>query len=118
MPATKRITREHKSAKNTFSMSKIDPPIAAFAEEILDKKLLLKLKKSKYVKDKNFVKHVDLLENNAFFEQNLDVKGTDFVEKKEIGRSILYSFDAPFCLFHADIGNLEFLGKNHRKYIQ
>ena len=58
MPATKRITRELKSAKNTFSMLKIDPPSAAFAEEILDKKLLLKLKKSKYVKDKNFVKHV------------------------------------------------------------
>ena len=37
-------------------MLKIDPSSAAFAEEILDKKLLLKLKKSKYVKDKNFVK--------------------------------------------------------------
>ena len=32
--------------------------------------------------------------------------------KKEIDHSTLYSFDVPFRLFHADVGNLEFLGKN------
>ena len=32
--------------------------------------------------------------------------------KKEIDHSTLYSFDAPFRLFHADVGNLEFLDKN------
>ena len=37
---------------------------------------------------------------------------TDYVEKREIDRSTLYSFDSPFQLLHADIGNLEFLGKN------
>ena len=47
-----------------------------------------------------------------FFEQNLDVKRTDFVQKKEIDRSTLYTFDTLFCLFHADVGHLEFLGKN------
>ena len=31
---------------------------------------------------------------------------------KNIDRSILYSFDEPFQLIHADVGNLEFLGKN------
>ena len=36
----------------------------------------------------------------------------DFVEKREIDRSTLYSFDEPFQLLHADVGNLEFLGKN------
>ena len=36
----------------------------------------------------------------------------DFVEKREIDRSTLYSFDGPFQLIHADVGNLEFLGKN------
>ena len=55
-------------ARNTFSMLKIDLSSAAFAEEILDKKLMLKLKKSKYVEDKNFVKLVNLLENNVIFE--------------------------------------------------
>ena len=33
-----------KIAKSTFDKLKIDPSSAAFAEEILDKKLLLKLK--------------------------------------------------------------------------
>ena len=112
MTVNEKIRGELEAAKNTFSMLKIDPSSAAFAEEILDKKLMLKLKKSKYVEDKNFVKLVNLLENNVIFEQNVDVKRTDFVEKKEIDRSTLYSFDAPFRLFHADIGNLEYLGKN------
>ena len=37
---------------------------------------------------------------------------TDYVDKGEIDRSTLYSFDGPFQLLHAGIGNLEFLGKN------
>ena len=32
--------------------------------------------------------------------------------KREIDRSTLYSFDGPFQLVHADVGNLGFLGKN------
>ena len=80
-----------------------------FAEEILDKKLLLKLKKSKHVEYK---KLVNLNNSNVIFEPE-NVKRTDYVEKKqEIDHSRLYSFDAPFQLFHADVGNLEFLGKN------
>ena len=36
-----------------------------------------------------------------------------FVEKKDdIDRSTLYSFDGPFQLLHADVGNLELLGKS------
>ena len=83
----------------------------AFAEEILDKKLLLKLKKSKYVEDKNFFKLVNLLESTVIFEPD-SVNRTDYVKKREIDHSTLYSFDAPLQLFHADVGNLEFLGKN------
>ena len=36
----------------------------------------------------------------------------DYVEKREIDRSTLYSFDGSFQLLYADVGNLEFLGKN------
>ena len=36
----------------------------------------------------------------------------DYVEKREIDRSTLCSFDGPFELLHVDVGNLEFLGKN------
>ena len=32
-------------------------------------------------------------------------------KKDNIDRSTLYSFDGPFQLLHADVGNLEFLGK-------
>ena len=52
-----------------------------------------------------------MLENSVIFEPG-SVKRTDYVEKRKIGHSTLYSFDAPFRLFHADIANLEFLGKN------
>ena len=35
-----------------------------------------------------------------------------FIEKiDDINRSILYGFDGPFQLLHADVGNLKFLGK-------
>ena len=104
--------KDFKAAKNAFEKLKLDPSSAAFAEEILDKKLLLKFKKSKYAADKNFFKLVNLLENdNVVFDTN-SVKRTDYVEKREIDHSTLYSFDGPFQLFHADVENLEFLGKN------
>ena len=36
-----------------------------------------------------------------------------FVEKKDdVDRSTLYGFDGPFELLHAEVGNLEFLGKS------
>ena len=101
----------NKKARAIFDKLKTDPLSVAFAEEILNKKLLLKLKKSKYVEDKNFLKLVNLLENSVIFEPE-SVKRTDYVEKREIDHSTLYSFDAPFQLFHADVANLEFLGKN------
>ena len=34
------------------------------------------------------------------------------MEKRETDTSTLYSFDGPFQLLHADVGNLEFLGMN------
>ena len=107
---TKKV--DFKAARNAFDKLKLDPSSAAFAEEILDKKLLLKLKKSKYVDDKNLFKLVNLFEKNSVIFEPDSVKRTDYVEKREIDHSTLYSFDAPFQLFHADVGNLEFLGKN------
>ena len=52
-----------------------------------------------------------LLDNDTVFEPE-NVNRTDYVEKREIDHSTLYSFNAPFQLLHADIVNLEFLGKN------
>ena len=53
-----------------------------------------------------------MLENNNVIFATDSVKRTDYVEKREIDHSTLYSFDGPFQLFHADVGNFEFLGKN------
>ena len=101
-----------KLVRSNFNKLKTDPSSVAFAEEILDKKLLLKLKKSKYVENKKIFNLVNLLDKrNVIFEPER-VKRTDYVEKREIDHSTLYSFDTPFRLFHADVANLEFLGKN------
>ena len=105
---------DFKAARTAFNKLKVDSSSAAFAEEILDKKLLLKLKNSKYAEDKKIFKLVNFLDNkssNVIFEPDI-VKRTDYVEKRGIDHSTLYSFDAPFRSFHANVGNLEFLGKN------
>ena len=103
---------DFKKAKNEFNKLKVDPSSVTFAKEILDKKLLAKLKKSKYAADRNFFKIVNLLDNNNVLFDSDRVNRTDYVEKTEIDRSTLYSFSGPFELLHADVGNLEFLGKN------
>ena len=36
----------------------------------------------------------------------------NYVKQREIDRSTVYSFNGPFQLMHADIANLEFLGKS------
>ena len=45
-----------KAIKNAFNRLKIDPQSAAFAKEILDKRLLLRLKKSNIYLTNNFLK--------------------------------------------------------------
>ena len=44
--------KSFKTAKDNFLKLKTDPASVTFAEETLDKKLLFKLKKSKYIEDK------------------------------------------------------------------
>ena len=95
-----------KIARSTFDKRKIDPSSAAFAEEIL-KKIKISWRQ------KIFFNLVNLLDskNGVIFEP-VSVKKTDYVEKRKIDHSTLYSFDAPFRLFQADVRNVEFLGKN------
>ena len=102
--------KDFKKAKNAFEKLKLDPSSVAFAEEILNKNI--RLKKSKHAADKNFFKLVNLLENDNVIFDTDNVKRTDYVEKREMDHSTLYSIDGPFQLLHVDVGNLEFLGKN------
>ena len=82
-----------------------------FSEEKIDKWLLKKLKKSSYGKDNLLLKLKNLAENDIsqINKTNQIPTRTDYVEKREIDRSTLYSFDGPFQLVHADVANLDFL---------
>ena len=56
-----------KAAKDAFNKLKVDPQNPAFAEEILDKKLLVRLKKPKYSREKQFFKNVnDLFSSKTY----------------------------------------------------
>ena len=72
--------KNFKIARAIFNKSKTDPSSVAFAEELLDKKLLIKLKKSKYNEDKNLFKLVNLLQdkNVDFGPEDGSVKRTDY----------------------------------------
>ena len=86
-----------------------------FSEEKLDLKLFKKLKKSIYVNEKKILKKINVAENSIEEFNKNDNKTPirlDYVEKREIDRSTVYSFNSPFQLMHADIANLEFLGKS------
>ena len=74
--------------------------------------MLKKLKKSKYDVDRQLFRLVNLADTKNFLDNGKSPTRTDYVEKIEIDRSTLYSFDGPFQFLHPDVGNLEFLGKN------
>ena len=57
-------------------------------------------------------KLVNLADSKLIFNDDKAPTRADFIDKREIDHSTLYSFDGAFQLIHADIGNLEFLGKN------
>ena len=72
----------------------------------------MRLKKSKCTLYKQFFENVNLLDEKSVIFNPEGVDRTDYVEKRDIDRSTLYSFSRPFELVHADVGNLEFRGKN------
>ena len=70
-------------AKKVFNQLKVDPQSVAFAEELLNKRMLARLKKSKYAKDKLFFKIVnDLDRKKSVIFNSETVNRTDYVEKK------------------------------------
>ena len=99
-------------AKNISKTLKTDPSSFLFSEEKIDNSLVKKLKKSKYGKDYFLLKLIGFVEQSIDNEDKVRIR-VDDVEKREIDRSTtLYSFDGPFLLIHADVGNLEFQGKS------
>ena len=109
---------EHKvkalqETKTIFNELKTDPTSLLFSIDEQDTKLLKKLKKLLYTKDKLLLKLIDLLKNNIKKVNNDKVPiRFDYVEKMEIDRPTLYGCDSPFQLLLAEVANLEFLGKS------
>ena len=97
-------------AKHIFKNFKTDPNSVLFSEEQIDNRLIKKLK-SKYAKDSLLLKLIGLAEQSIDDKEKIRTR-VDYVEKRKTDRSTLYSFDGPFHLIHADVGNLEFLGKS------
>ena len=101
-----------KEARTIFNNLKTDPNSALFSEERIDQWLLKKLKKSRYSVDSQLVELILLADNRDFLEVDKTPTRADYVEKREIESSTWNRFDEPFQLLHADVRNLEFLGKN------
>ena len=80
---------DFKAAKDAFNKLKVDPQSAAYAEEILDKNLLVRLKKSKYSPDKIFFGNVNLIDKKSVIFNPESVNRTDYVEKRDIDRFTL-----------------------------
>ena len=81
-------------AKNIFENLKTDTKGILFSEEKLNMRLLEKLKKSSYSKDKLFLKLINLIENdinqiNKTKEDQIPTR-LDYVGKREVDRSTLY----------------------------
>ena len=101
-----------KERKNILSSWKIDPNSILLSEEKIGKRLRKKLKNSRYKKDSLLLKLILSADNTDLQDEDKIPTRADFVEKRETNRSTLYSFDGPFQLIHAEVGNLEVLGKN------
>ena len=83
--------RDFQKARDAFNQLKVDPSSVAFAEETLDKKLLLKLKKSKSAEDEQFFKLVSLLENkSSVIIEPVTVNRTEYAEKREIDNTVQF----------------------------
>ena len=75
-------------AKNIFKNLKTDPNSVLFSDEKIDSTPLKKLKKSKYAKDSLLLKLIGLIVQKID-DEKVPTR-VDYVEKKEIDRSILY----------------------------
>ena len=84
MKKKKKKKRVQKGKKTSFDALRIHLSSVLFSEEILDKKLLNKLKKSKYETDKLFYKLVNLIDSKNIFNEDKAPTRMDYVKKREI----------------------------------
>ena len=105
---------DRKRIQNLFSTLQNDSKSVFYLNTNITKKLLKKLDKSPYQKDRVFKEIYQKLEDKELAETDDKIPlKTPFVEKKgDIDRSTLYSVEKPFKRVHADIADLRFFAKN------
>ena len=105
---------DKKRIQNLFSTLQNDLKSVFYLNSSITKKLLKKLDKSPYQKDRVFKGIYQKLEDKELAEADDKIPlKTPFVEKKgDIDRSTLYSVEKPFKRVHADIADLRFFAKS------
>ena len=106
---------EKKQLKNLYRKLVNNENSVLYAIDRINARLLNKVRKSSYEKDKVFYKLFKKLENEDVIEENSKIPFyTPFVEqKKDIDRSsALYTVNAPLQFFHADLAYLQFFAKS------
>ena len=106
---------EKKQLKNLYRKLVNNENSVLYAVDRINTRLLNKVRKSSYEKDKVFYKLFKKLENEDVIEENSKIPFyTPFVEqKKDIDRSsALYTVNAPLQFFHADLAYLQFFAKS------
>ena len=105
---------DKKRIQNLFSTLQNDSKSVFYLNSTITKKLLKKLDKSPYQKDRVFKGIYQKLEDKELAESDDKIPlKTPFVEKKgDIDRSTLYSVEKPFKRVHADIADLRFFAKS------
>ena len=97
--------------KNIFEELKTDKYSILFTEGKINDRIFKTLNKLKYVKDKELVSLINIVEDRKAInktDSKINPLWLDYVEKREINRSTLYSIDGSFQLVHADVANLKF----------
>ena len=105
---------DKKRIQNLFSALQNDSKSVFYLNSTITKKLLKKLDKSPYQKDRFFKEIYQKLEDKELTETDDKIPlKTPFVEKKgDIDRSTLHSVGKPFKRVHADIADLRFFAKS------
>ena len=103
---------ENKKANNLLRHLLKNEQSIFYAVDTINQNIINKAKKSNYLKVRVFVSIYSKLKDKKLNFYKSPVI-TPFVEEKSnIDRSTLYSFKAPFELFHADVADLRFLAKS------
>ena len=105
---------DEKCIQNLFNALQNDSKSVFYASPTITKKLLKKLDKSPYQKNRVFNEIYQKLDDKDFAKTIDQIPlRTPFVEKKgDIDRSTLYSVGKPFKKTHADIADLKFFAKS------